>query len=251
VRNHSHLILAVRSPSKGGLARTKLLEAHHTATIGVWNLDHDSYSSITAFVERCKTELPRIDFAILNAGIVKMIFELNPQTHSETTVQVNWLSMALLAMLLFPVLEASSSPAPRLTIVSSETREWAAFKERNMMPILKALNEEENFKLRDRYYTTKLLMVYFFREFVARAGETRVVINTVNPGFCCESGLHREVPGAQGAVLGGVKRVIGRSTWIGARTLVDGAVMQGRESHGRYLEDCKAKPSVVTFRSMT
>jgi hypothetical protein len=63
-------------------------------------------------------------------------------------------------------------------------REWAAFKERNMMPILKALNEEENFELGDRYYTSKLLVVYFFREFVAEAGETRVVINTVNPGFC-------------------------------------------------------------------
>lgn len=67
-------------------------------------------------------------------------------------------------------------------------------------------------------------MVYFFREFVARAGETRVVINTVNLGFCHGSGLHREVPGVQGAALGGVKRVIGRSTRVGARTLVDGSV---------------------------
>jgi len=111
-----------------------------------------------------------------------------------------------------------------------------------MMPILEALNEEGNSELGDRYYTSKLLVVYFFREFVARAGETRVVINNVNPGSCHGSGLHREVPGVQGAVLGGVKRVIGRSTRIGARTLVDGAVVQGRESHGRYLEDCKVKP---------
>jgi hypothetical protein len=36
--------------------------------------------------------------------------------------------------------------------VSSETEEWAAFKERNMIPILKAPNEEENFELGDGYY---------------------------------------------------------------------------------------------------
>jgi NAD(P)-dependent dehydrogenase (short-subunit alcohol dehydrogenase family) len=88
-RNRLPLILAVRSPSKADLARTKLLKAHPAATIEVWALDLDSYASITAFVERCKTELPCIDFAILNAGIVKMTFDLNPQTHNEITVQVN------------------------------------------------------------------------------------------------------------------------------------------------------------------
>jgi hypothetical protein len=56
-----------------------------------------------------------------------MAFELNPQTRNETAVQVNWLSTALLAMLLLPALEAPSAPAPRLTIVSSKAGEWAAF----------------------------------------------------------------------------------------------------------------------------
>lgn len=147
-------------------------------------------------------------------------------------------------MLLLPVLEASSAPAPRLTIVGSETGEWAAFIERHLSAggsILAALNEERNFKTEDRYYTSKLLVMYFFREFVACAGETRVVVNIVNPGFCYGSGLHREVPGMQGAVLGGVKRIIGRSIAVGARTLVDGAVGKGSESHGRYLEDCSVK----------
>jgi hypothetical protein len=43
-------------------------------------------------------------------------------------------------------------------------------------------------------------------------------------------------------VLGGVKRVIGRSSSVGARTLCDGAVVKGVESHERYLEDGKVKP---------
>ena len=198
-----------------------------------------------AFTERCKT-LPRIDFAILNAGIMKAAFELSPQTHNEVSVQVNWLSTALLAMLLLPVLEASGAPAPRLTIVSSETGEWAGFKERFSMPILEALNDERNFDPGNRYYTSKLLVIYFFREFVARAGQTRVVINTVNLGFYHGLGLHRNVPGVQGAIFargggGVVKRVIGCTTCVGARTLVDDAVIKSVESHGRYLEDCKVK----------
>jgi NAD(P)-dependent dehydrogenase (short-subunit alcohol dehydrogenase family) len=121
---------------------------------------------------------------------MKAAFELNPQTHNEVVVQVNWLSTALLAMLLLPVLEASGAPAPRLTIVGSETGEWAGFKERGSVPILKALNEERNFDPRNRYYTSKLLVTYFFREFVVRAGTTCVVVNTANPGFCYGSGLH-------------------------------------------------------------
>jgi hypothetical protein len=42
--------------------------------------------------------------------------------------------------------------------------------------------------------------------------------------------------------LGRREGVIGHSTRIRARTLVDGAVVQGRESLGRYLEDYKIKP---------
>lgn len=241
-RDLSHLILAVRSPSRGALARTELLKAHPDAKVDVWALDLDSYASITAFVRRCEASLPRLDFAILNAGVMKPAFERNPQTHNEVSVQVNWLSTALLAMLLLPVLEASRAPVPRLTVVGSETGEWAAFGEKGAESVLAALGEEANFDAGDRYYTSKLLLLYFFREFVARAGTTRVVVNAVNPGFCYGSGLHREVPGVQGAILGTVKRGIGRSTKIGARTLVDGAVVQAQESHGRYLEDCKVKP---------
>jgi hypothetical protein len=60
-------------------------------------------------------------------------------------------------------------------IVSSQTGQWAAFKERSFTPILEALNEEKNFGSKDRYYTSKLLVIYFFRKFIARAGQMHVV----------------------------------------------------------------------------
>jgi NAD(P)-dependent dehydrogenase (short-subunit alcohol dehydrogenase family) len=94
------------------VARTELLKAHSGDTADIWPLDLDSYASITAFAERCKT-LPWIDFAILNAGIMKAAFELNSQTHNEVVVQVNWLSTGLLAIMLLPILEVSGAPSPR------------------------------------------------------------------------------------------------------------------------------------------
>lgn len=116
----SHLILAVRSSQKGHLARSQLLQSHPSAHIEVWELDLDSYESVLAFTDRCKA-LERIDFVLLNAGIVKAECAVNEHTGNEVTVQTNWLSTGLLALLLVPVLEASKAPSPQLSIVSSET----------------------------------------------------------------------------------------------------------------------------------
>jgi hypothetical protein len=139
---------------------------------------------------------------------------------------------------------------PYLTLIGSETVEWAAFKEWKAESVIEALNDVKNFDSTDRYYNSKLLLLYIFREFVAGTGTTRVVINIVNPGFCYGSGLHREIPGLKGLVFGGVKRSIGRSTSIEARTLVDGAVVKGEESHGQYLGDCRVREFWGLFESL-
>lgn len=86
----------------------------------MWELDLDSYESVLAFTDRCKA-LERIGFVLLNAGIVKAECAVNEHTGNEVTVQTNWLSTGLLALLLVPVLEASKAPSPQLSIVSSET----------------------------------------------------------------------------------------------------------------------------------
>ncbi|KAL8918054.1 MAG: hypothetical protein Q9208_007576 [Pyrenodesmia sp. 3 TL-2023] len=94
--------------------------------------------------------------------------------------------------------------------------------------VLGVLNDQKKFNPGDRYYTSKLLLTLFFRKFVAR--------------FCYGSELHRSVTGPLGAVFGGMKRAIGRSTEVGARALVHGAVVAGRETHGCYLSDEKVAP---------
>ncbi|KAF4629729.1 hypothetical protein G7Y89_g8414 [Cudoniella acicularis] len=100
----SHLILAVRSQSKGETAASELRRQFPTAQIEVWLLDLESYKSVLDFSTRCKT-LPRADVAILNAGLAMKRFRLVEETKHETTIQVNYLSTALLALLLLPLLK--------------------------------------------------------------------------------------------------------------------------------------------------
>ncbi|KAL4973594.1 hypothetical protein BDW66DRAFT_153636 [Aspergillus desertorum] len=276
----SRLILAVRNVAKGEAARETLLASLAapasysssnlnkplpTAEVEVWNIDLASYDSITAFVERLKSSGGRVDFAILNAGVASFEYGRNASTGHEASIQVNWLSTALLTLLLTPVLdqqyqheqefEQDRSPRrPVISIVSSETAAWAKFKEaqiatRQRISLLDALDDPKSFDMTDRYYTSKLLYQLFFLELMRShrhndADSTTkasqgggAVLNLVNPGFCYGSELHRDAEGALGNVLGVVKRVIGRSASMGARTLVYAAVAAGSESDGCYISD--------------
>ena len=260
----SHLILAVRDLSKGEAARTSLLASLKSSgaskeqqpIIEVWALDLTSYSSITAFSQRVHdTPNLHVDFVILNAGVARLNFEQSNGT--ELTVQTNWLGTALCAIMLRPILQSQHNKAvstnvkaspPVLSIVGSEVAQWAVFKERkiatqNRQSVLSVLNEKETSNMVDRYNTSKLLLTLFFRQFCASlpAGN-HVVVNMVNPGFCYGSELHRTLDGVFGKVFGGVKRVIGRPTPIGARTLVHAAAVAGPDTHGKYLSDEKVAP---------
>ena len=225
---------------------------------------------MTAFSERVR-ETPglTVDFCILNAGVCRFGYEV--ANRNEVTVQTNWLGTALLAITLRPVLQAqyarrggamangngkangyvSNASAPRpsvLSIVGSETAQWAAFKELKIANeekrgVLRVLNDKPRFSAADRYYTSKLLLALFFTEFINRLPtDNAVVVNMVNPGFCYGIELHRSLSGPLGKVFGGVKRAIGRPTAVGARTLVHAAVIAGPESHGCYLCDEKEAP---------
>lgn len=68
----SHIILACRDSTKGQSAVESILKetncASHTR-ISVWPLDLSSYESVLNFASRVRTELPRLDASIANAGV--------------------------------------------------------------------------------------------------------------------------------------------------------------------------------------
>lgn len=65
------LILAIRSIEKGKAAALRMIEETketRSDVIDVWELDMASFASVQAFTQRVET-LPRLDIAVLNAGI--------------------------------------------------------------------------------------------------------------------------------------------------------------------------------------
>ncbi|KAJ5521749.1 Short-chain dehydrogenase/reductase SDR [Penicillium freii] len=254
----THLILAVRNLSKGEIARTSLLASLPKSTkppvVEVWELDLADYGSITSFVNRLQKSGIYVDFALLNAGVANFNYTQTPSTSHESTIQINWLGTALLTLLLLSDLNKQAvanptRPRPVISIVGSETAAWAKFKEAQVytgkgIPLIKALDDKTNFDMGDRYYTSKLLYQLFFLQLVRsqRSVSRGAILNIVNPGLCYGSELHRTAEGVFGGILSGMKRVLGRSLSMGARTLVHAAVLAGENSDGRYLSDCKMAP---------
>lgn len=95
----------------------------------------------------------------------------------------------------------------------------------------------------NRYNVSKLLEVLFVREFVSRISDAKsssrvpppVIIDMVNPGFCISS-LDRDQNRVVQIITFIARRLIGRSTEQGSRTLVYGACA-GPASHGEFMSD--------------
>lgn len=234
----STLILAVRSKEKGETAKRDLAQTAPEANIQVWELDMSSYDSIRAFATRAES-LPRLDVAILNAGVVKTQFESVKSTGHEEVIQVNYISTALLSLLLIPVLRSKriGSTPGKLTIIGSEVGHWSKFDERHSDPIFPAFDNPANFDANARYLVSKVVLDFFVVKISTLIDPGDVTINIANPGLCYGSALHRGVSGIQDLIFTLAKRLVGRSCSVGARPLVKAAVALGQESHGQFYAD--------------
>ncbi|KAI1456432.1 NAD(P)-binding protein [Annulohypoxylon moriforme] len=243
----SKLILAVRSEVKGQAAAADLTAGRNLNedAIVVWHLDHSSYDSIVSFVEKTKT-LDRLDIAILNVGIMTTSAKLNPSTGHEETIQVNYLSMALLAILLLPVMKSKlpqQQQPSRITIVSSDASAWARFEERNENPLLFSFDRVGNTDMIERTFVSKLLCQFFLVELARKVPLSVAVINASTPGMVYDSQISRDTAQTfSGKVAEVFRRRIGYTSAVGSRMIVDAAVRHGEETHGQYLNFQKVKP---------
>ncbi|KAI0123378.1 hypothetical protein BJ170DRAFT_641605 [Xylariales sp. AK1849] len=206
----------------------------------------ESYNSIQTFARRA-AELPRLDIAILNAGIQLLDFEVIPKTGHEKLLQVNYLSTMLLALLLLPVLKVKSpSGEPgRLTIISSGTARGAQILGPEDSPILPLLDDRSRpWNPITRYSITKLLGHLFLIKLTKYVNAEDVVVNLADPGLVKDTNL---VGGKSAPILNAsffycVKALLGRTLSVGASTYIDATVLKGKESHGCYVADWKISP---------
>lgn len=238
----SRLILAVRSQAKGDAAAATLRKEHPSAKIDVWLLDMSSYASIHAFAKRCVgDELPRLDMAILNAGVQNAQFTKNEDTGYDNTFQVNYLSTALLSILLLPVLFEKRAPGKpaRLSVIGSDTQYMTSFDPAGG-PVLPRLAAPAKFNGMKQYSTTKFLLVGFIAKLAESVNPDEVIVNTVNPGLTASTDIGRDSQAPLPFKI--FVNTVGRSLEWGADTYVDGAVVKGRESHGSFVSDWAIKP---------
>ncbi|KAG2421750.1 hypothetical protein HFD88_005726 [Aspergillus terreus] len=190
----SHLIVAVRSEEKGEAAIQSLRYEFPDANIALSLLDLGDYESIIAFVSRCGG-VGQVDYIILNAGVQRRVFERNQKTGHETVLQINFLSTALLAMMLASQLKkrkatrASGNP-PVLTVVGSDTMYFS--KLNTSCPILSLMDEPSRFAGFQQYMDTKLMLMMFVALLAERYRSEDIVINVCNPGMTYGTNLGRD-----------------------------------------------------------
>ncbi|KAL4916377.1 hypothetical protein BDW62DRAFT_218736 [Aspergillus aurantiobrunneus] len=241
--NLSHLIITVRNETKGKEAAAKLQSVNPTTKIEVWLLDMLSYDSVQTFVQHCN-KLDRIDFIILNAGVVSGQFTLNETTKHEETFQVNYLSTALLTILLLPVLKSKRTvdKPSRITIVGSGLAVSAKFAERKAHSVIAAFDNPEYWAMTDRYSTTKLLLLPFISELAHYVDSSDVVVNVADPGFASNAGLDRNAPFVVKVVNGLMRALIARTVEAAAWTYVDAAVVKPITTHGSWIANWVVYP---------
>ncbi|XEU97397.1 hypothetical protein FSHL1_002683 [Fusarium sambucinum] len=148
-------------------------------------VDMSSYDSILMFSERCES-LPRLDIAILNAGLSQPRYERNEGTGHEVTFQINYLSTVLLALVLVPILQKEhglGSPA-RLSLVGSDTSYYAKWNGTESESVMEIMDNPNYFNSWEAYNTTKLLLLMFARVLTKPVSLNDVIIKISNPGAC-------------------------------------------------------------------
>ncbi|KAI5989654.1 short-chain dehydrogenase [Pisolithus orientalis] len=213
-------------------------------------LDLSSFDSVRAFAatfaaQPCSDD--GLNVLVANAGM--FIREYTTTSDNwEITLQVNYLSTALLSILMLPHLVKASTPESpsRLVVVSSLGHYFGAGRLKNAgqwESVLEGINDRNLCYSGDRYNVTKLLEVMFVRELAARLPTpTPVVACTVHPGFCL-SNLFRDISGKwYTRLLISLAGVLfsARTAEEGSRTLVHAAVGPDELAmHGRYLSSCR------------
>jgi len=239
----SLLILAVRSLQKGEAAAVSLRTDFPVAKVEVWQLDMESFHSVRAFAVRCERELDRLHVAVLNAALGKVRFErVEEGGRRETTLQINYLTTALLAILLLPKMKASASsslsPEPgRMSIISSDAALRVWLEDPGEGGVLDSVDRPEDFDGFKQYSRSKLLITMFCARLAEAIDPDEVIINCCNPGAVKGTAFLREVESwFVKMAFGLIHTIMGRTAVDGARTYVHSSLVLGKESHGSFTD---------------
>lgn len=254
-RGVKKLIITARDAKRGQNAKAILQDvakaAGNSTQIDVLSLNMSSTEGLKPFVKEIVTNHADLDTAILNAGTLQTKWAESAEGYEEM-IQVNTISTILLAILLLPTLEKSSSlkQPSHLTFVSSGTALRVKASDFSTAlagtEVLKALSAEKAWPGgQAQYARSKLLLEYGVRHIAKlprirhESGDLKVIINSTCPGMC-KSDLSRQFK-TNAFITFAVWvmfTLFTRSTEAGARIYVS-AVNRGADSQGQLWKDDK------------
>ena len=213
-------------------------------TILVWQVDMMSYASCQALGEKAR-QLKNLDHVLMTAGMLSFNRRESPEGW-ETSIQVNYISSALIALLLLPVLK--SSPGNPNPPVLTFTTTFGIYPASPTMSVpkhgsyLKHLsNNADGMAQAHQYGRSKALLLYFSRALADRFsaaqanGKTKrkVTINSADPG---SSWTPLTDPNKAQLIPRLIMNFSARDPLIGATALTNGASV-ARDMHGRICMD--------------
>ncbi|EWC45492.1 hypothetical protein DRE_00891 [Drechslerella stenobrocha 248] len=251
--NASPVYLGIRNLEKGKQIQQKLLEDkvikqnNPNADVRLYRLDLASLESVKSFAKGFLAEVKSLDIAVLNAGVV--FFNYVPTIdRMETTFQVNYLSNALLASYLVPLLTStavSTGKLAHLAFVSSEMQKVGSFGTKTVIPenenIIDWFNDKANHGM-DRYNVSKLLLTAYANEIASQVDSRQIVVNSMCPGFVYTS-LDDNLPFYAKYLVKGFRYMTAKTPVEGARAVAL-ATLTGPDGSGKFYANGKVSPYV-------
>ncbi|KAF2027989.1 NAD(P)-binding protein [Setomelanomma holmii] len=260
--NASHIILACRNTKKGQAATESIVRdtrCTDRTKCEVWELDLSNYQSVLAFGERVRTQLPRLDAFMANAGME--LQEYRTAEDLEIHLTVNVVSTFLSAIAILPKLRDTAKEhgvQTSLTFCGSMYHIFGPDNEFDaglpedvdMFDILSTPDPTKT-DIIWRYALSKLMVHQCYHELVAALSNSKsndwsqVIVNLVNPGWCGTE-LSRAKPHS---VMEKVFfALMGWTAEKGSRVYID-AMVAGKKSHGKFLSGCQIREESQYMRS--
>ncbi|KAK4223349.1 hypothetical protein QBC38DRAFT_487814 [Podospora fimiseda] len=208
----------------------------------LWQIDMMTFAGCQEVFRRAKTDLAKsagLDHVLLTAGILSFKRKESPEGW-ETTLQVNYFSTALVALLLLPLLKSSpgNPNPPVLTMVTSFGVYCSSFTygvPKKGSYLKKMSNNKDGMEQGHQYGRSKALLLWFAKELAERTKKAglNVTINSADPGTAW---TNLTGPNRSQLIPRLITNYSARDPIYCATALLNG-VSAGPESHGKILHD--------------
>ena len=183
VQSGHRILMLCRDSEKSKQAQDELIAQTGNENVFLFPVDLSDPLSIRGVVEQIKSEYPKIDVLVNNAGLYKVKRD-ETENGVEMSFAVNYLAPFMLSQMLLDNLETSGNG--RIINVVSELYKSGSIDFDNLM--LKT-----DYKVGDAYANSKLATVLYTVELAKRMSEKGITVNALHPGVLATSAF-REYP---------------------------------------------------------